>query len=198
MRTGAIDWGAASLTLPGEPECGDRYVVAPTKAGVLVGVVDGVGHGREAAFAAEKATLSIRKFAHEEPLPALVQRCHVSLSGTRGTVMSLAQFNSGQTMIWMGVGDVEGRLIRMISGARRQKSLLLRPGVVGTELPTLYTSSVAVLRNDLLILATDGVDRNFAEAVDLDDEPQRISETIIANHSKGSDDALVFVARYLG
>ncbi len=51
-RAALIDWGVATLMLAGERESGDLHLVKPVGTGVLVSVVDGLGHGAEAAAAA--------------------------------------------------------------------------------------------------------------------------------------------------
>ena len=61
-------------------------------------------------------------------------------------------------MTWLGVGNVEGVLIRADTRATpAAESVLLRGGVVGYQLPALQASVVPVSRGDLLILATDGI-----------------------------------------
>lgn len=199
MKTGIIDWGLAILTLPGQSECGDRHIIASVTDGVVVGVVDGVGHGHEAAQAAERVVDTIETYVGEAPLTDLVWRCHANLQGIRGAAMSLVMFDENRTMTWIGVGDVEGRLLRNNDiGDRLQKSLLLRPGVVGERLPPLVAASLPLARNDTVILATDGIERSFTEGIEIDRPPQQIADTIIERHSKRTDDALVLVARYEG
>src|SRR5438552_14842308 len=73
-----IEWGVASLALPGEAESGDRHLVKPVGTGVLVAVVDGLGHGAEAASAAKAAVAALERHASESPVP-LLERCHRAL-----------------------------------------------------------------------------------------------------------------------
>jgi negative regulator of sigma-B (phosphoserine phosphatase) len=51
---------------------------------------------------------------------------------------------------------------------------------------------------DVLLLATDGIHRAFADAPDVSGSPRTISERILARHWKAPDDALVVAVRYLG
>jgi negative regulator of sigma-B (phosphoserine phosphatase) len=53
-KTG-IELGLACATLPGQSESGDRYVCEILTDGVLLALVDGIGHGPETAAAAETA-----------------------------------------------------------------------------------------------------------------------------------------------
>ena len=51
---------------------------------------------------------------------------------------------------------------------------------------------------DVLVLATDGVEAVFADSLDISGSTQAISERILADHWKPTDDALVVAVRYLG
>src|SRR3989442_13887102 len=84
-----IEWGVATLALPGEAQSGDLHLVKPVGSAVLVAVVDGLGHGAEAATAAQAAVAALERHATESPVP-LIQRCHRALQGTRGRGRSVA------------------------------------------------------------------------------------------------------------
>lgn len=178
---------------------GDQHLVQAFPNGILVAVVDGLGHGGEAAAAAKIAIATLEVFA-QQPVTVLVRRCHDALAQTRGVVMSLASFNtSDQTLTWIGVGNVVGLLIRARpSRPLPQESVLLRGGVVGYQLPLLNAAVIPVLVGDTLIFATDGIDSNFTDGIFLGDSPQRLATRILAQHGKGTDDALVLVARWTG
>ena len=226
--TWPIEWGAATFTLRGQAESGDRYTVTPFTAGVLVAAIDGLGHGVEAGFAAGLA-VSVCEQHSQESVISLVSQCHERLRPTRGVVMSLASFNArDETMTWMGVGNVEGRFVRASREAmvredrrrgerrtrqqpvaverrraeRRQQPesefLLLRSGVVGSHLPPLYAAVLPVLPGDTLVFATDGVDLPPLGDVIVGEPPQAIAERILSRHKKETDDALVLVARWVG
>lgn len=189
----------ASLRLAGEKESGDLHLVKPFLGGTLVGVVDGLGHGSEAAAAAGRAIVALE--AHPaEPVDGLFRRCDEALRGTRGAVMSLASFDtSRREMTWLGVGNVEGVLLTILENGRRQRqSLLLRGGVIGSRLPILRAAAHPVAPGDTLILATDGVRVDFASDSVTIEPPQVLADRILARWARGSDDALVLVARYTG
>jgi phosphoserine phosphatase RsbX len=183
----------------GQAASGDRHLVKPFPDGVLVAVVDGLGHGPEAAAAAALAVRTLESYA-EQPVISLVERCHKTLRGTRGAVMSLASYSAREsTMAWVGVGNVEGVLLRRPGTLRAgRESLLLRGGLVGTQVPTLTAAVIPVKWGDILILASDGIRREFAGDVIVTDPPQKIADRILAEHGKTTDDALVLVSRYLG
>ncbi len=198
-RAALIDWGVATLTLPGERESGDLHLVKPVRAGVLVSVVDGLGHGAEAAAAARAAVAALSRHAQESVLP-LLQRCHQALAGTRGAVVSVALFDRADgSMTWLGVGNVEGVLLYADAGERRgRERLVTRGGIVGSELPPLRAEVLAVAPGDTLILATDGIQSGFADDLAVEAPPQQLADQILTRSGKRTDDALVLVARYVG
>lgn len=195
-----LDCGVASRPLPGESESGDRHVVKRFRNGALVAAVDGLGHGPEAASAARLAVETLERHAAESVIP-LVQRCHARLAGTRGVVLSLGKFNwHDHTLAWLGVGNVEGWLLRpgAPSGPPEREALVLRGGVVGHQLPPLRAVVVPVASGDMLIFATDGIRSGFVQGLMLSDPLTRVANRILALYAKDTDDALVLVARYLG
>jgi phosphoserine phosphatase RsbX len=200
MMQAIVDIGIATYTLPGQQDTGDRQVVIKMPDRVLVAVIDGLGHGQEAAMASERAVATIKQHAHNESsLPVLVQHCHAALNGSRGVVMNLAIFNpANQTLAWLGIGDVEGRLlIKTSQSTYSEEALLIRSGVVGHRLPRLRTSVARIGNGDTLIFATDGVLPDFAEKLRIESEVNDIANHIVEHHRKNTDDALVLVARYV-
>jgi serine/threonine protein phosphatase PrpC len=195
-----LDWGVAHRAKPGEAETGDHYIVRPTPERTLVAVVDGLGHGAEAAAAASTTVSLLREAGADEPLSALMKRCHAALQRTRGVVMGLATFKRGDNgMQWLGIGNIEGVILRVHSATRPRVHLLLsRGGVVGHLLPALVASTVPLDHADMMVLATDGIRTDFADRLSLGERPQAMADRILAQFAKESDDALVLVARYLG
>ena len=190
-----LEWGVAAQALPGEAISGDRHVMQAFPSGALVAVIDGLGHGEEAATAAEIAVTTLIGHAHESVI-TLLNRCHEQLRASRGVVMSMASFNTVEgTLTWAGVGNVEGVLRRAGTNVS-DETLLLRGGIVGIQLPPLFASIIPVMPGDTLIFVTDGITPGFADKLNLRDPPQELADRILAQHSKGTDDALVLIARY--
>lgn len=193
-----LDWGVDSRPLPGESVSGDAAVVSTSDERALVAAVDGLGHGAEAAHAAEAAAAILGEFP-DEPVESLVGRCHAALAGTRGAAISLASFSrDAGTMTWLGVGNVEGRLLRpRDSGLPSSESLMLPGGLVGDELPRLAPSTLDVQLGDTLIFATDGLESDFGDSVDLSGSAEEIAARLLRERARPTDDALVVVARYV-
>jgi negative regulator of sigma-B (phosphoserine phosphatase) len=194
-----ISWTVEARTLDGQAESGDLHLVEPFPGGVLVAVIDGLGHGSEAAVAA-RAAASCLALNAGRPVEELVARCHMALRRTRGAVMSLASIDpAGGTMSWLGVGNVEGVLFRADPSAMPpREAIIARGGIVGYQVPTLRQATVTIAPGDTMVLATDGVHAGFAGEAPLGRMPSDLARAIIAQYHKRSDDALVLVARFEG
>lgn len=192
------EYAVASRALAGERQSGDAALVcASGNDAILVAVVDGLGHGDEAAVAAEVAIRTLRQHAGQ-PVAALFQRCHEKLQPTRGAAIALAVIEiASQSMSWGGVGNVEGLLV---GGAqpRIKQYLTNRGGVVGYRLPTVRASLLPILPGDLLIFATDGIDECFTLGELKSGVPNVMARAILDRHGKATDDALVLVLRWRG
>lgn len=194
MSRAAPGWGMVSRPLAGQSESGDGCVVKCLEEGVLVAVVDALGHGHDAANAARVAVSTLEQFAHEAP-ESLFRRCDELMRGTRGAAMSVAAFDrQRRTMTWLGVGNVSGALVRADPGARpRVRQLMVYGGVVGFQLPALHSSVMPVAAGDTLVLATDGVRTDFTESLAEMAGPQPLAERILQDYATQNDDALVLV-----
>ena len=135
-----------------------------------------------------------------QDLVLLAERCHSALRNTRGAAISLAFVSPAEgTMTWLGVGNVEGRVLSGDPSARRLKgSLALGSGVPGHQLPSVRTATIDVQPGDVLVLATDGIEAAFGDSLDISGSTQAITDRILAAHWKPTDDALVVALRYLG
>ena len=196
-----LQLGVASRPMPGERVSGDAFVVASrddNECG-LVAVLDGLGHGQDAASAARLASDTLSRYGHQTVV-SLVRQVHQALIGTRGVTMSMAEFNlMDDSMTWLSIGNVEGLLVRADRAARpSREAIIMRGGVVGYELPPLRASMVSLSPGDTLYFATDGIEAMFADGLSLAASPQEQADQILASHGKATDDALVLVARYLG
>lgn len=189
----------AKSVLPGQGESGDRHLICCGGDAILVAAIDGIGHGGEAASAAD-AAVSILKTNPDEPVISLVERCHEGLRLTRGVVLSLASIARKHGMMtWIGVGNVQGVLMR--AGTRKgsvQEELLLRGGVVGSQLPALQAAVLPIARGDTLVFATDGIRSEFVEGLSVLESPQRAADKVLKHYGRGNDDALVLVVRLTG
>jgi phosphoserine phosphatase RsbX len=197
QRKVAYDWGAAAQTHAEEQRSGDRYVIVPRRDGVLVAVVDGLGHGDEAAVAAQRAVEVVEAHA-EDDLDALINRCHAALRKTRGAVIALVIARDGGTITWTGVGNVDAVVVRgAASGRTRREHALLLGGILGMQIPSVRPGTTTLSPGDEILLATDGIRQAFIDDLVVG-PPQRVADDILQRYATGHDDALVVVGRYRG
>jgi negative regulator of sigma-B (phosphoserine phosphatase) len=190
-----IEWGVAFSPISGENVSGDAHLVLQRASGTLVAVVDGLGHGAEAAQASDAAKLALAANA-DLPLSVLFEICESALRKTRGAALTIASFDrAAPTLLWAGVGNVDGTLLRAASG--RRESLLLRNGVVGLRSQPPRQRTLPLEPGDTLFLTTDGIQSSYLEGIETDGSVHALAQSILANYRKATDDALVLVARYV-
>ncbi|NJD53095.1 MAG: stage II sporulation protein E (SpoIIE) [Candidatus Methanoperedens sp.] len=200
---GLIEWGSSMMPFPGQNVSGDSLLIKSFKSGILIAVVDGLGHGYEAAAASRIAietldTNTNTNTGANEQITAMVRRCHEALKGTRGVVMSIAFLDLPDKKItWLGVGNIEGMLLRQdTNSVITHERLLLRGGALGYQLPPLKEAVIPFIPDDTLIFVTDGIKSSFETDINLSEKPQQIADNIMARFARGTDDALVLVVRY--
>jgi phosphoserine phosphatase RsbX len=194
-----LELGVAGLALEGEERSGDLAVFAPYDRGGLAVVIDGLGHGDEAADASAIAARVIGEHANDAPA-ALLSRCHEALRRSRGVVLTAAWFDLEDLEISLaGVGNVEARLVRgdAAYGARHDSALVLG-GVVGYKLPAVRPSRTDLRTGDAVAFATDGIDADYSASLTPGLTAQRLAERIMERHARTNDDALAAVVRYVG
>ncbi len=194
-----VEWAVCSRALAGQAVSGDLHIVAARARGVLVGAIDGLGHGPEAAAAARIVAAVIEQHV-EEDLKDILQCCHAELRGTRGVAASLAALDTACSEIgWVGVGDVAAMVVRASGPAGLVRSVLVpRHGVIGYRLPTIDVANVPLALGDTLIFTTDGIRPDVAPRTLSGLAPHEMADEILRAYGRLNDDALVLVVRYLG
>jgi serine phosphatase RsbU (regulator of sigma subunit) len=199
MSSGPVTVGIAERARSGEDQSGDRCVVIGNGHRVLVGVIDGVGHGAEAARAAAAAAEVLETFVHE-PVDALLKRCHARLRDTRGAAITLVVIDTdAHSLEWVGAGNVVAVLQQIEPfGLPTTRELLVRSGAAGDLLPSTRTSRLSMARGDTLVMATDGVYPKFINDLSCNEAPQQLADRLLQRYGTLHDDALVVVARLQG
>jgi negative regulator of sigma-B (phosphoserine phosphatase) len=193
-----IDWGVAGRPFPGELESGDLHVAVELPDGILLAVIDGIGHGSEAAEAARLAATTLQAHA-SETLSDAVRSCDAALKGSCGVALTIARIGLDGTLTWVGVGDGAGVLWRRSGSGFSIRSMApLGRGVLGSHLPPLHEKQISLLEDDLLLLCSDGIVDAAQWTPALLDNPTRAAETILVEQAREDDDALALVARYAG
>ncbi len=189
-RDGGLAWASAGRPRLGGETSGDLCRVLPFDGGVLVAMMDGLGHGPEAREAALAAAGALAADAGA-PLPELFERADLAAKRTRGLALSLVQ-RRGRALAWAGVGNVEGRLL--VPGGRTE-GLPLVGGVVGRLTAAVRVREVAWSAGSLLLLATDGLAPEALSQADTQGPLGPMVGRVLVAGALARDDALVLAAR---
>lgn len=125
----AIRVGGILSARPGERESGDGWGTWWGAEGLTVVIVDGLGHGPEAALARDAGLRSVGGRAAGDPPArpaALLTELDRDLRGGRGAVGAVARLEHDQ-LHFGGIGNIGARL----SGARRAQGLVSGMGTLG-------------------------------------------------------------------
>jgi serine phosphatase RsbU (regulator of sigma subunit) len=179
---------------PGETVSGDGWAVDWDDQACRVAVIDGLGHGPEAARAKDAAIAVLSANPTLRPDEAL-RRCHLALRGTRGAAISIARIEPlVQRLVYAGVGNVEARLWR---DGEQVRPVALR-GIVGAALPTIRTFEYSLSDEWTLLLHTDGISARFAGPdvlAAVQNEPLEVVPLLLRDWSRPLDDATALVIR---
>ncbi|BAS27744.1 histidine kinase [Limnochorda pilosa] len=217
---GALEAAVALRSAEGESACGDAYAILPLADGVLVAVIDGVGHGPAAAEAAAQVVTALAELAAAKPgaaLPEFLQAGHAASSSGRGAVAGLLRVRPAEAS-WAGVGNVRFHWVADTAqhgpeageGAHGQPGgfRMGAPGCLGVRWPDPAPREEAIPGGGIVLMATDGVPFDvLPEAIALPSagadpsipEPSGSAlrepvEAMVAG-AGGRDDALVLAVR---
>ncbi|MDS0140431.1 MULTISPECIES: ATP-binding protein [unclassified Amycolatopsis] len=143
--------GHFRLPRDGEEYCGDAVALADVTGSRTAVVADGLGHGPDAAEAADTA---LRVFTEnpDRPLPHQLTNMHRALRTTRGAAVALVRI-APRRLEFCGVGNVSGASL----GDGPSRLLLSTPGIVGFTLPSAPVRHLTLADDDVVVLHTDGV-----------------------------------------
>ncbi len=191
-----LEWSVAQRAMPGENLSGDGHLVVTTPTGWLLAVIDGLGHGPEAATAAKSFIEVIAQHSEEEPVK-LIRLSHEALKSTRGGVGAVVTIDSRRRLLcWLGVGNVEGLVLHADATKPATEYITTRGGIIGYRLPELQPSFLQVKQSDMLVLTTDGVKNGFTQSIPQGRSAEQVAAYILDRYAKATDDALVLVARW--
>jgi anti-sigma regulatory factor (Ser/Thr protein kinase) len=194
-RNADFSWGGVNVPLGGAGESGDGWAVA-ADGRLAALVVDGLGHGPEAAAAAQ-AAISVFGPRPEVGLERFLQRAHEAMLGTRGGVLGICAIDpAAGELTYAGVGNITGRLLR----GPESQGLVSHDGTIGTQLalPRARSWAYRWSRNAAVILASDGIGRHWdisAYPGLLSHDPAVVAAVLHRDHARGADDATVVVVR---
>jgi anti-sigma regulatory factor (Ser/Thr protein kinase) len=153
--TGEREFGVVSLPVAGEEVCGDHWAIGDAFDRTTLLIVDGLGHGPQAAEAAREA---VRIFGENVSLgpAAIIQAAHGALRSTRGAALAIAQLDPERGEVrFAGVGNIAGSVLDPAEG--RSTSLVSYNGIVGHTIRKVQEFTYPWAPGFLLVMHSDGL-----------------------------------------
>lgn len=185
-----FDFGVCVRPCDGEAVAGDAALAVELPGGVLTCLIDGLGHGRDAAAVALAAIRHFKTNAVADVV-AVLGGLHECLRGTRGAAAAVAFADAADGSIsWAGIGNVVARCI----GSREWTHHSL-DGVVGVRFRTARVERAILTPDDVFLLYSDGVTQDFSPPP-ITGTMAELARRVVLDFGKTYDDAACLALRY--
>jgi anti-sigma regulatory factor (Ser/Thr protein kinase) len=190
----ALAGGVVCVPKPGEPVCGDAWAVLHGRGRLVVFVVDGLGHGPEAAAAARAAIETVEKTAQRDA-SEIMDAVHNALRPTRGAAGAVALLQpESELCSYCGIGNI-GASIR---GHASTRSMVSQNGILGHQLRKIQEFQYPFPKGSLLVMHSDGIASHWDLAAYPGiamRHPAFVSAALFRDHNRGRDDLTVLALR---
>lgn len=192
-RLNSLEIGVVCLAKPGEVACGDAWAIECYTNHCLIVVVDGLGHGSDAALASMEALKTLQR--HSTAAPAeLIEFAHGALRSTRGAAMAVARLGPDKEVRFAGIGNISGVILAPLSN----RHMVSHNGIVGHEVRRIQEFFYPWSRDSLLLMHSDGIATHW----NLDHypglinrHPSLIAGVLSRDFARGRDDLTVLVIK---
>ncbi len=189
--------GALTRAKKGFTANGDAYLVEEISHGILICVIDGIGHGEHAERAARVCVKTIREYIHSREdftLTGLFYACDTALRDTDGVVMAAVMIKNGDDRVYFaGVGNITTRII-----GREKIYPISTGGIIGYNMSRVREKRYPYKSGDLILMHSDGIRSGIKEEILTqlyNQDEERIAEEIFREYSRETDDATIVVVR---
>lgn len=194
MPRPAYEVGAILVPKAGETACGDAWTMATHPDGATFLVVDGLGHGPDAARASAVAVETLHR-APEHSAVRILDAAHGRMRATRGAALAVMRHErtSGE-IAFAGVGNIAAVIVE--SGTRR--AMVSHNGIVGHNVHKSQEFRYPWPRGALLIAHSDGLATQWDLAAFpgiASHHPSIVAAALFGAHTRHRDDVVVLVAR---
>lgn len=189
---GAARHAGICVAAPGEVVSGDSWASRRNGATLSVLVADGLGHGPDAADAADAAIRVFSQASYDGARDS-VERAHVALRTTRGAALAVIDIDvDKRSLTFCGAGNISARIMTGIE----DRSLLSQHGTVGLQVRKIQEIRYELPAHAVLVAHSDGIVTRW----DLKDAPELLScdpvilaAHLVRNKLRGRDDATAVV-----
>ena len=185
----------ATRPMTGQFECGDRCGWWNSAERLVMAVADGLGHGPQAADAAQAAIACIENRV-ERSFDEIFADCDARLRDTRGVALAVAVVEFATDRLMMAaVGNIRAVLLN----AHRERHLGSARGIVGGGYARLVPEIHTLEPGNVLALYSDGLDEFFALRQTIEEgalSPGGSASSVLDLWARGNDDAAVLIYRH--
>jgi anti-sigma regulatory factor (Ser/Thr protein kinase) len=187
-----MNFSVLSRPKPGEDVNGDSWFIKHLSHAVIFGVIDALGHGREAYLTSLRAQEAIEE-NYREPLDVLIRRTDQMLKNTRGVAMSVCHIDYPERIMrHVGIGNVETH----IYCTERSIRPYCFNGTLGMRMEKFRVLEYPYEEGETIVMFSDGISGRFELGKEnLCIPPQELASWILGNYSREYDDATVLVGR---
>ncbi len=183
-----------AIPYPGERYCGDAWSYHQSGGRTIVLLVDGLGHGRDAAVAAEEAVAIFQSRLERSP-GEILSYVNDALKKTRGAVAGIAAIdNSDSSLTYAAVGNTAASVISRDAS----RSLVAHSGTLGVASPRIQEFSMDWPKDGVLIMHSDGLQSRWDIASYsglISRHPAVIGAALIRDFRRQRDDVSVVVVK---
>ena len=186
--------GVITQEKSGEPVCGDGWTILQGRGRRVVFVVDGLGHGPDAAAAARAAIDTVEKNAQRDA-SHIIDAVHNALRPTRGAAAAVALLQAESELCsFCGIGNIAGS----IRAGGKSRSMISHNGILGHQVRKVQEFQYPFPKGALLVMHSDGIDTHWDLGAYPGLEarhPSFVSAALFRDHSRGRDDLTVLALR---
>jgi anti-sigma regulatory factor (Ser/Thr protein kinase) len=183
-----------SVPVQGESACGDSWSLVRSPERTLVMMVDGLGHGPDAAYAAQEAVLAFQQNSQRGPVE-LLSLIHENLKKTRGAAGAIAEIRPAEkTLAFAGIGNIAGILL----SDSVSRNLVSYNGILGGAFPHVQSVHSEWPASAILIMHSDGIQTRWDLSRYpglLNRHPGTIAGVLFRDFRRKRDDSSVVVIR---
>lgn len=188
-----LQFGVMTRPLSGEKYSGDAYFIKRYCNTHIISLIDGLGHGEKAHFAAQTAIRYIGD-NYKKSFKKIFQGVHCVCRATRGVAMSISRIDlDNKTLSYAGIGNVVSRIFNSPTPINP----INFNGILGLVMRNVHVFSYQ-WGGGVLVMYTDGISSRWNSH----DLPGMKSKTaneiaieILDRFGRNNDDATVIVGK---
>lgn len=184
-----------NVAMPGEKVSGDGVSIRHVQNKTLVLVGDGLGHGKAAKEAVDKAIEVFNASTFSDPAEIL-REINAGVKKTRGLVATVATLDHHIKQIYVcGIGNIALKIQKGLDS----KNYVSHNGIIGLNIPGRIESAVYPLEKmHQLIFCSDGIRSKWEQghyAGILKFDPMLLAAVLYKDHARRTDDMTIVAVK---